>query len=352
MPKSLQKFQTFLSNHNIFIKHVVCDKDSLIFMIVFSEELQEHMIVTINDEYKMKKEDIDINVDTISVFPFSLYEEEEKKDINMYMSKTKFDDNMTDDTQIIKDGLSMNNYKEIVIAKESTTDRSQYIQNTNQLDKFKECVKNLKYKLSIFSQDYISFIDRKNDIKNYIIKNRENYLPIENVVLCICIDLENLFECIDNFVEDSIKLYSSFYGILDTAHGKQIMALDSQLKLISDIPKQISVKKNDLSKIQTNLNKILSSLLALYKDEMKIIKLRDMEERKRTIEANLQKQKEISIDKYNKELQKIKEQKNKYQNHLSSIRKNYHSHLLSFDYNVYKGLQLFNSMSENMKKVL
>ena len=170
--------------------------------------------------------------------------------------------------------------------------------------------------------------------------------------MCICIDLENLFECIDNFVEDSIKLYSSFYGILDTAHGKQIMALDSQLKLISDIPKQISVKKNDLSKIQTNLNKILSSLLALYKDEMKIIKLRDMEERKRTIEANLQKQKEISIDKYNKELQKIKEQKNKYQNHLSSIRKNYHSHLLSFDYNVYKGLQLFNSMSENMKKVL
>ena len=352
MPKSLQKFQTFLSNHNIFIKHVVCDKDSLIFMIVFSEELQEHMIVTINEEYKMKREDIDINVDTISVFPFSLYAEEEKKDVNMYMSTSKFDDNMTDDTQIIKDGLSINNYKEIVIAKESTTDRSQYVQNTNQLEKFKECVKNLRYKLSIFSQDYISFIDRKNDIRNYIIKNRENYLPIENVVLCICIDLENLFECIDNFVEDSIKLYSSFYGILDNAHGKQIMALDSQLKLISDIPKQISVKKNDLSKIQGNLNKILSSLLGLYKEEMKITKLRDMEDRKRLIDSKLQKQKEINIDKYNRELQRIKEQKSKYQNHLASIRKNYHSHLLSFDYNVYKGLQLFNSMSENMKKVL
>ena len=351
MPKSLQKFQSFISNKNIFIKHIALEKDVISFIIAFNEELQEYIIITLNDEYRLSKQDIDINADIFAVTPYNHKEVEEIRKEDYYIN-SKINPELMDDSQIIKDGISLSNYKEIVISKESTTDKTQYIQNTNQLEKFKECVKNIKYKLALFSQDYISFIDRSNDIKNYIIKNRENYLPVENIVLCICIDLQNLFENIDTFVEDSIKLYSSFYNILNLAHDKQIVALDSQVKLITDVPKQILMKKKDIEKIKLQLNTILENIYKLYKEEMKFIKLKQLEEMKRIKDVKDERVRDANVDKYTRELYKIQETKHKLQNNLSTIRKNYHYQLISFDYNVYKGLNLFKSMTDNMKKVL
>jgi len=351
MPKSLQKFQSFISNKNIFIKHIALERDVISFIIAFNEELQEYVIITLSDDYKLSRQDIDINADIFSVIPYNHKEVEEIRKEDYYIN-SKINPELLDDSQIIKDGISLSNYKEIVIAKESTTDKSQYIQNTNQLEKFKECVKNIKYKLALFSQDYISFIDRSNDIKNYIIKNRENYLPVENIVLCICIDLQNLFEHIDTFVEDSIKLYSSFYNILNVAHEKQIIALDSQVKMITDVPKQILIKKREIEKIKTQLNLILDNLYKLYKEEMRFTKLRQLEEMKRIKDIKDERLRDANIDKYSRELYKIQENKHKLQNNLSTIRKNYHYQLISFDYNVYKGLNLFKSMTDNMKKVL
>lgn len=352
MSKSLQKFQTFLSQKNITIRHIVCNNDSIEFLIVFAEDLHEYMIVTINNEYKMTRKDIDISIDVINTQSHSFSSNEKEEKYTLDYSVNQIDEDMRDDTQVIKDGLSMSNYKEINISKTNKVDNLQYKQHTQQLEKFKECVKNLRYKFSIFSQDYVTLIDRSNNIKNYIIKNKENYIPTDTIVLCICIDLENLFENIDTMVEDSIKLYSSFYNILNDAHKKQILALDSQIKLITDVPKQIENKKNDLSKIQVYLNNILQNLFKLYKEENKLIKLKEFEERKKAVEQKEVRTREATIDRITSELSKITDQKEKYQATLSNIRKSYHQQLLSFDFNVYKGLQLFYSMSENIKKVL
>lgn len=350
MSKSLQKFQSFLLKNNITIRHAVCEKENLIFLIVFCENLQEFMIVTINQALKITKKDIDITVDIISADVYIPVDEQDNL-LNINYSMKQIDDNLKDDTQIIKDGLSMLNYKEIVMNKVSS-DNIIYTQYYNQINKFKECVKNLKYKFGILTQDYITFIDRTNTTKNYILKNKEHMIPIENTVFCICIDLENLFENINTLVEDSIKLFSSFYAILNEAHTKQTIALESQVKLITDVPKQLDSKQNDLTKIQGILNQHLQTLFKLYKEENKFVSLREFEERKKVVEQKDIAIREVQIKKISIEIDKIREQKNKTQMLVSQIRKLYHQQLLSFDYNVFKGLQLFCSMSERIKKVL
>jgi len=350
MSKSLQKFQTFLSKNNIIVRHAVCEKENLIFLIVFCENLQEFMIVTINPALKITKKDIDIPVDIITADPYSPIDEQDNL-LNINYSMKEIDDNLKDDSQIIKDGLSIANYKEIVMSKAST-DNLIYTQYCNQINKFKECVKNLKYKFGILTQDYITFIDRSNTTKNFVIKNKEHMIPIENTVFCICVDLENLFENINTLVEDSIKLFSSFYGILHDAHTKQTIALDSQVKLITDVPKQLEAKKNDLIKIQGILNQHLQTLFRLYKEENKLQSLKEFEERKKVVEQKDINVRDFQIKKISIEIDKVKEQKNKTQLLVSQIRKLYHQQLLSFDYNVFKGLQLFCSMAERIKKVL
>jgi len=352
---TLQKFQHFLLNKKITIRHIVCEKENILFLIGFNENLHEYMIITLSKNYKMMKKDIDIKVDVISVESYinnssSVQKEELNK--NLDFSVPEIDGNMKDDSQMIKNGLSMSNYKEIVIQKETTDDKFQYNQYSQQLEKFKECVKNIRYKFAIFSQDYITLLDRTNNINNYVIRVKDHYIPITNIVLCICVDIENLFENIDTLVEDSIKLYSSFYTILNDAHKKQIIALDAQIKLIIDVPNQIEQKKNDLSKVQMYLNTTLQNLSKLYKEESKLVKLKEFEERKRAIEQKDTRQKDFSLTKIETELSKILEQKEKQQEILSNIRMTYHQQLLSFDYNVFKGLQLFHSMTENIKKVL
>lgn len=350
---TLQKFQHFLLNKKITIRHIVCEKENIIFLIAFNENLHEYMIITLNKNYKMFKKDIDIKVDVISVDPYiSSTSNTENLGKNLDFSVSEIDENMKDDSQMIKDGLSFANYKEITIPKESNFDKSQYSQYSQQLEKFKECVKNIRYKFAIFSQDYITMLDRTNNIYNYVIRVKEHYIPVKNIVLCICVDIENLFENIDTLIEDSIKLYSSFYNILNEAHKKQILALDAQIKLIVDVPNQISQKKNDLSKVQIYLNTTLENLSKLYKEESKLVKIKEFEERKRAIEQKDTRQKDLSISKIDTELSKIIEQKEKQQEILSNIRMTYHQQLLSFDYNVFKGLQLFHSMTENIKKVL
>lgn len=350
MSKSLQKFQSFLNANNIVIRHIVCEKDNVLFMVVFSENLHEFMIVTINQDYKMTRKDIDIHADVINVETYH-HAKETKRNFNIDYTITQIDDNLKDDTQLIKDGLSMNNYKEIVISNEGS-DNNSYLQYTTQLEKFKECVRNLKYKFAIFIPDYITIITRNNTISSYIIKSKQSYIPIETTTLCICVDLENLFENIDSLVEDSIKLYSSFYNVLNEANKKQIVALDSQVKLITDVPRQIELRKNELAKVQIIMNNALNSLLKICKEEIRLINLKDFEERKKMVEQREIRSRETNIEKISMELSKVREQKEKFQSTISNIRKNYHHQLLSFDYNLYKGLHLFHSMTENIKQVL
>jgi len=302
----------------------------------------------------MTKKDIDITADIINIDKINLSDENEAKSLsvsNTYNMK-EIDENLRDDSQVIKDGLSISNYKQIPLDKNFNSSLINYSQYFQQLDKFKECVRNLRYKFGIFTQDFITLIDRSNQINNYIIKSKENFIPIETTCFCISIDIENLFESVDTLIDDSIKLYSSFYGILGDAHQKQILALDSQIKLIVDVPKQIDKKKKDLSQLKDYLNNILKNLSDIYKEESKYTKLIEFEQRKKTVEQKDIKARDSNIYRLTNELQKIQSQKEKMQTSLANVRKSYHQQLLSFDFNVYKGLQLFHSMTENIKKVL
>jgi hypothetical protein len=354
MSKSLKKFQTFLQTKNILIKHIVCEKENIIFLISLNETLHEFLIISINPQFGMTKKDIDINVDVIQAEKIFFEDSDKEYNSNLSLSYEikEIDENLRDDSQVIKDGLSLSNYKQISINNSNDSAINQYRQFSQQLEKFKECVKNLRYKFSIFSQEFISYIDRSNEICNIIIKQKECFIPVDTVVLCISIDIENLFESIDTFVEDSVRLYSSFYNILSDAHRKQILALDSQIKLITDVPKQIDSKKKDLANVQIYLNNVLQTLSKLDKEESKINKLIEFENRKKAVEQKDIKNKDQNITKLRNELYKILNEKEKNQTSLSTLRKTYHQQLLGFDYNVYKGLQLFHSMTEKIKKVL
>ena len=347
---TLKKLDVFLRSKELIISRIFCDSDKVLFMTLKSENLFEEVLIYFDDKFKISKENLDIQVDCIDVKLSQNVQKESETN-----SKASYDEledtKMLDDQQTIKDGLSMDNYKTIDINESFETEDETYKQYISQLEKFKECVKNLKYKFGIIRFNCVSFIQRNNSICHYLIKDKTSYIPVDNINFVISVDIENLIESIETFTEDIIKLYKNFYKILSDAHKKQIAALECQINSLTNIPVLLKSKNEKLNEMSNIMDKTSEALALLYQQEVKNKKL--LHENEITVPKNPKEErlKEEKSAKLFRDIELLKKKKEKAQLVLHNLKKMYNHDLISFDYNIFKSVHLFDNFAEKVKKI-
>ena len=349
---TLRKLETFLKSKDFIITRVFHDDKKILFMTVKNENLFEEVLLLFDNKYTISVENIDIKTTQIEVRyckQESTTPNEEHILFNEKLEEVRSDD-MIDDDQKIKEGLSINNYKTIDIDSD-TVDQTQK-QYISQLEKFRECVKNLKYKFGILSFDYIYFIQRNNSVIHYGIKHKHNYLSNDKPNFVISIDIENLFESIETFVEDVMKLYKNFYQILSNAHRKQISALECQINTLTDVPVLLKDKNNKLNEMSMCIDETSNILTSIYKEEIRVKKLFQETDQVVCKNPSDEKQKDQVLGKLHRDLEQIRNKKERTQTLLKNLKTMYNADLISFDYNIFKSVHLFEHFAEKVKKVL
>lgn len=348
---TLRKLESYLKSKDFNINRVFYYQNKVLFMTIRNENLFEEILLNFDEKFSISVDNIDIKTTSIEIKPFkSSFNVEDDKEINIIDEMDSND--LIDDDQRIKEGLSLENYRGIDIENTESVLDSTYKQYMSQLEKFRECVKNIKYKFGIVTYNYLSYIQRNNTIVHYLIKDKQNYIPVEKINFLVSIDIENLFECIDTFVEDVFKMYKNFYKILSDAHKKQITALECQINTLTDIPVLLRGKNDKLNDMERCIDQTSDMITQIYQDEIRMKKIFSENEELSCKTQKEEKIKDYNTDKLYKELEKIKNKKLRLQGVLENLKNMYNHDLITFDYNIFKSVHLFESFAEKVKKIL
>jgi hypothetical protein len=348
---TLRKLEQYLKTKDFVINRVFHNNKRILFMTIKNDNLFEDVLVQFDDKFVISVDNIDIKTTAIEVKSGSPINTEELA-IALPTNLVELNSSdMVDDGQRIKEGLTISNYKTIDINSAESLDPvvKQYV---SQLEKFKECVKNLRYKFGILTYNNIYFIQRNNAVTYYSIRDKNNYIPVENINFIVSIDIENLFESIDTFVDDVIKLYKNFYKILSEAHKKQILALECQINTLTDVPRLLKTKNIKLTETSLCIDQTSNMLNVICQDEIRIKKLLTDNEETICKNAKDEKIKEQTRERLYNELDKSRAKKNKAQQLLLNLKGMYNNDLISFDYNIFKSVHLFEHFAEKVKNVL
>lgn len=348
---TLRKLEQYLKTKDFAINRVFHNNKRVLFMTIKNDNLFEDVLVQFDEKFLITLDSIDIKTTLIEVKQGSSLNVQELALMMPNNLGEMASSEMVDDGQRIKEGLTLSNYKSIDINSTETIDPlvKQFV---SQLEKFKECVKNLKYKFGIITYNNIYFIQRNNSVTYYIIKDKNNYIPIEKLNFIVSIDIENLFESIDTFVDDVIKLYKNFYKILSEAHKKQILALECQINTLSDVPVLLKTKNIKLTETSECIDQTSSMLNIICQEEIKVKRMLQDNEDMICKNPKDEKLKEDSRERLYTELDKIRGRKDKAQKLLLNLKGMYNNDLISFDYNIFKSVHLFEHFAEKVKKVL
>lgn len=348
---TLRKLEQFFKSKDFAINRIFHDGRKVIFMTIKNDNLHEDVLVNFDDKFVINFEDIDIKANIIEVKKgSSTVPINEEQLLNSKGLDEMSSSELVDDGQRIKEGLTMNNYKSISISTESSDAMTK--QYLSQLEKFKECVKNLKYKFGILNFNSVYLIQRNNNVVYYNIRDRNSYLPLERINFIISIDIENIFESIDTFVEDVMKVYKNFYSILSDAHRKQILALECQISTLTNVPLLLKEKNKKLIETSECIEQTSQMLALICQTEIKTKKM--LTDNEDTICKNPKDErlKEQTRDRLYHELDKIRMKKDKAQKLLVNLKNMYNHDLISFDYNIFKSVHLFEHFADKVKNVL
>jgi len=348
---TLRKLEQFFKSKDFVINRIFHDGKKVLFMTIKNDNLHEDVLVNFDEKFTIYFEDIDIKANIIEVrkgsstVPINEEHSLSSKGLDELSSSE-----LVDDGQRIKEGLTMTNYKSISISTETAdATTKQYL---SQLEKFKECVKNLKYKFGILSFNCIYLIQRNNNVVYYNIRDKNAYLPLERINFIISIDIENIFESIDTFVEDVMKVYKNFYNILSDAHRKQILALECQISTLTNVPLLLKEKNKKLIETSECIEQTSQMLTLICNNEIKTKKMLTDNEDVICKNPKDERMKEQTRDRLYNELDKIRVKKDKAQKLLVSLKNMYNHDLISFDYNIFKSVHLFEHFAGKVKNVL
>jgi len=213
--------------------------------------------------YKLKYVDIESSTDVISKYA------QEPDSIDIKNDYDEIDINNIHDTdEDLEKSLSENYNREILLRDLNKDDKEILKDIFKQLNRFKFCVQNIKYKLVILYKNFISAIKRDDTVECYYINNFNSNTERK---LYITIDLKSLYEKISSVHTDIKLVKDNIFKILNQNHIKHSKLLNTMLnnkeKLIYS--SELVYKKKEyyeqyineveiiLGKLQENENKLL-----------------------------------------------------------------------------------------------
>jgi hypothetical protein len=356
---SLKRLRDFFASKRISILHQFVLDGSIAFIKIKLETIEDNMLIYFPSKYDISP---DYNMPHTEIIPYDLSEkdllyiqQQTEKDMKDNYGELVMDDNDEYDEHFKEINISDN--KDIQI-------RKSLMIYTNQLNKFKNCVCKLKYKLGILSNNVLCTINRHNEIESYLVKDGKGLISniIDGVTdeihyisqeMYIIIDLPSFYEKLPTVKEDVIKFYKNFYYILNKAHTKQTAQAEIKLKhhqvLISKMIAMYKTKSNFLDMIE----KLHSTYESAKKQEEQFIqRIKILEEQKvKNPELINDTERTFKLTKNEKDLQSVRENIKKVLNTLSEIKKQYHNFLITYDSTISETNVLLKNIEESIKRL-
>jgi predicted DNA-binding protein YlxM (UPF0122 family) len=281
----------------------------------------------ITDEYAMKQEDLnieDIYGDTNIELPHGKQNLEQNLE-NYYKHPITLKDISNEDTMVLK---------------------AIY----RQIKRFKYCVQNLKYKLSILYKNYICAIRRDDSIDCFSIKNypRDNFKK-----LLIIVDLETFYEKSEKLIDDVQIVRDSIYKLLEKnqgTHSRVITKILENKKEIVIIPDQLEKKKAIYNKMTQELFLMLNKMtLTEQKIQAELDLLLQSNDQGTNIQHDITKAHQKA--KLDKELDKINSIKSEIGKNIVSIREKRENKILGIDKISFDNAVMLDVMLKNFSKL-
>ena len=230
MSHSFSKLELLLTTKGLIPKNIFTIDSYCVFVEVFCVLNADTFLLYIPSQfnikhdapnvYKIKYVEIENNISIVSQYA------EEPDNLNIKNNYGEVNISETVNNNDLEKSLSDNYNREILLKDINTNDEKILKDIFRQLNRFKFCVQNLKYKLVIIYKNYISAIKRDDSIECYYINN----FPLKNERnLYVSIDLKSLYEKIDIVYIDVKTIKESIFKILNQNQIKHNKILNSML---------------------------------------------------------------------------------------------------------------------------
>jgi hypothetical protein len=220
----------------------------------------------------------------------------------------------------------------------------------NQLDRLKNCVKNINYNIGILYKNYIATI-RHEEVEIYFIKS---YKGEDKRKFLVIVDLELFYTKTDNIYNDIEKIRSGIYSVLnknERRHEKMIRKMIDQQTNWDILMKNANDKKKYYESHIENFEKIFQDIIA--SEKYKINQLNEVDE-KYNLKEGLQSdiEKAHVKNKLENELNEIILTKKEIMKNLVNLRYEFENIILSKDKILFDNIIMLNSLSKNIENLL
>ena len=334
------------------IKYLISQQSCFLIHVIHLVDYTE-LLIYITSEYDFKMNE---GHNTYSIDEINLNENKTKEVENMTESQyEKITPNINTDKDIENEldkgyisAITINDFETLDdITKKEVNDI--YIQ----LSRLKNCVSEIKYKLSILHKNYICLIRRNNDVECYVINNLSNKKCNQLVVV---IDVETFYEYTTEKIKDNtLNVLNSIFNVLNKNQELQEKLLKKFLEEKNDCIKYTQHIKKKTDKYTNYIIELECMLTISQESETKIldcitnINLKHNNVSIKGLHKDIEKTHEVA--KQEKELEKIQKIKNDIITTIEEIKSNRDETLLKNDNILFNNIVFFNKISNNLQNI-
>ena len=284
MQHSFNKLENLLSSNGFLPKSIFTIDGYCVYIEIFNVYNAETFLLYIPSKFNIKTDKgniykinyIDMEKDDDIVTKYT--DEKSKDEIKENYGEIILESNITTDN--IEQSLNENYNKDIKLKNINKDDKSKLKDIFRQISRLKQLTSNIKYKISILYKNYLCSIKKDETIECYYI----SHYPLNKSgrKLYITIDLKTFYEKIDTLLEDIILLKNSMFKILNQNQIKHTKLLydmldnkDKLLQYSSMITKKKEYYKTYINELENMLKKLNENETQLNKERLIIYNKND-----------------------------------------------------------------------------
>jgi hypothetical protein len=261
---SFSKLEILLNSKGLIPRTIFTMDDYIVYIEVFNVHNAEYFFLYIPSKYNIKPDkgnvykikyvDIEDSNNIVTKYTGEPDGSEIKNDYDAVELES------SENLDNLEQSLNDNYNKEILLKDINKYDKDILKEIFRQLNRFKFCVQNIKYKLAIVYKNYLCAIKRDDVIECYYIKN----FPVKSSrKLYTSIDLKSFYEKIENVPNDIKTVKDNIYKILNQNHIKHSKMLNNMLENKDNLlsySEMIYKKKEYFTNYISDLEKLLAKL--------------------------------------------------------------------------------------------
>ena len=265
---SMSKVEEVLASKGFVIRRYYTLDEFCIYLEIFSVRDASSFMLYVSSRYELKiPPELRENVyplkymDMDNVETSNYAEEPDKVEMEEFYNHFSIDfDGGTSNSDDLERRLKENYNYEVTLKDLKRDDLKSLKEIFRQLKRLLFCVKNIKYKISIFYKNYLCSITKDDELDAFLILN---FPKVAEHKLFIYLDLKTMFEKMNTFPSDIKSVKDGLHRLLDQnqiKHTKVLNEMINQRVTILQISELISNKKQETIEACKEFEKLLVKL--------------------------------------------------------------------------------------------